>query len=353
MGGCCRRQCDGRDRRLLITTTWRLVVRAAIAVPILLLVSFFLFAALHLLPIDTAAMSLPPTATLAEIAGQRHAMGLDRPIPVQYAIWFNDARHGRFGLSTSLRRDAGALVAAALPATLELAVCAMIVATALGLGGGLLLFRARGTWVEIIGDVGSTLMMSVPDFMWALLLLLAFGVLLPVLPFMGRIDPGLPLPHGSGFLLFDAARSGQFDVLVSALRHLVLPATALGLAFAPPIMRVLRSSLLDVYHEDYIRHARLRGIGETRILLVHALKSAILPTLTLMGVQFGFLFGGTLLIEVIYGTPGIGNLMVDAVRNADLPVIQTVGLSYCVVVLTISMIVDGIVVVLDPRAHPR
>ena len=114
-------------------------------------------------------------------------------------------------------------------------------------------------------------------------------------------------------------------------------------------MRVLRSSLLDVYQEDYVRQARLRGVGETRILARHALKNAILPTLSLMGVQFGFLFGGTLLVEVIYSYPGIGSLMVDAVRNADLPVIQAVGLVYCVAVLMISTAVDALYLVLNPK----
>ncbi len=332
-------------------TGWKLARRVLVSVPILLVVSFLLFAALRLLPVDPAAMSLPPTATLAEIAEKRHAMGLDRSIPAQYGIWLDEALHGRFGTSISLRRDAGALVANALPATIELAVCAMIIASALGLGGGVLLFYLRGTWVEVVGDLGTILLLSVPDFMWALLLLLVFGVLVPVLPFMGRIDPGLSVPRGSGFLLFDALSAGDFAVLRSALRHLALPALALGMAFAPAIMRVLRSSLIDVYHEDYIRQTRLRGVGEVRILLGHALKNAILPTLTLMGVQFGFLFGGTLLIEVIYGTPGIGNLMVDAVRNADLPVIQAVGLSYCVMVLAISMAIDAMVLMLDPRAR--
>ena len=118
-------------------------------------------------------------------------------------------------------------------------------------------------------------------------------------------------------------------------------------------MRVLRSSLLDVYHEDYIRQARLRGVSEWRILWRHALKNASLPTLTLMGVQFGFLFGGTLLVEVIFSYPGLGNLMVDAVRNADLPIIQAVGLTYCVMVLLINTVVDALYVVLNPRLRRR
>ncbi len=133
----------------------------------------------------------------------------------------------------------------------------------------------------------------------------------------------------------------------------MLPAVALGLAFAPPIMRVLRSSLLDVYHDDYMQQARLRGVSEWRLLTRHALKNAALPTLTLMGVQFGFLFGGSLLIEVIFSYPGLGNLMVDAVRNADLPVIQAVGLTYCVLVLAINTAVDALYLALDPRLRRR
>ena len=327
--------------------------RILVAIPILLVVSMLLFMVLRLLPVDPAAMSMPPTATVAEIDAKRREMGLDRPLPEQYAIWLRDALHGEFGRSNQLRREAGTLVAQTLPATVELALAAMLVAAALGLAGGLLLFRVRGGWLEGAGDIGATLMMSLPDFLWALLFILLFGVLLPVLPFMGRLGAGHMQPSGTGFLLVDSLLAGRPDLFWDALRHLVLPACALGIAFAPPIMRVLRSSLLDVYQEDYIHHARLRGVGETRLLLSHALKNAILPTLTLMGVQFGFLFGGTLLIEIIFSYPGLGNLMVDAVRNADLPVIQTVGLAYCVAVLLINTVVDGLYVLLNPRLRAR
>ena len=134
---------------------------------------------------------------------------------------------------------------------------------------------------------------------------------------------------------------------------MILPCFALGIAFSPAIMRVLRSGLLDVYQEDYIQQARLRGLTERQVLLRHALKNAILPTLSLMGVQFGILFGGTLLVEVIYSYPGMGNLMVDAVRNADLPLIQAIGLTYCIVVLLINTAVDSLYVVLNPKLRVR
>ncbi len=327
--------------------------RLVTAVPILFVVSMLLFAALRVLPVDPAAMSMPPNATKDEIEAARREMGLDRPLPEQYVLWLGRAARGDFGRSIHHRRDAGKLVAEALPGTIELAMAAMVVASGLGLGGGLLLFMLRGRRMEPVAETATTLMMSVPDFLWALLFIFVFGVALQAMPFTGRLDPGMKLPGITGFLLLDSVLAGRPDILWSAMVHLLLPAVALGLAFAPPIMRVLRASLIDTYHEDYIRQARLRGISEGRILLRHALKNAILPTLTLMGVQFGFLFGGSLLVEVIYSFPGMGNLMVDAVRNADLPIIQVVGLAYCVVVLVINSLVDGLYLVLNPRLRPR
>jgi ABC-type dipeptide/oligopeptide/nickel transport system permease component len=327
--------------------------RLLAAIPILLVVSALLFCVLRVLPVDPAAMSLPPTATIAEVEAKRREMGLDQPLPQQYLIWLEGARRGDFGLSIHFRREAGSLVAATLPATIELAISAMVLATILGVGGGLLLFHVRGTVFETITDMGSILLLSIPEFLWGLILLFLFGVTLQLLPFTGRLSPGLSQPHITGFLLLDSLLVGRPDMFWNALQHLLLPAIALGLAFSPAIMRVLRSSLFDVYHEDYIQQARLRGLSEGRILLGHALKNAALPTLTLAGVQFGFLFSGTLLVEVIYSYPGMGNLMVDAVRNADLPLIQTVGLTYCIVVLAINTVVDSLYVVLNPKLRVR
>jgi peptide/nickel transport system permease protein len=335
----------------MITTVLKLFARRLLAaIPILLVVSALLFCVLRVLPVDPAAMSLPPSASIAEIDAKRREMGLDRPLSQQYLIWLKGALHGDFGSSIQFRRQAGSLVAESLPATIELAVIAMAVATILGVGGGLLMFRVRNNTVfEVIADLGSILLLSIPEFLWGLILLFLFGVLLQLLPFTGRLSPGLSQPHITGFLLLDALIAGRFDIFWSALRHLILPATALGLAFSPAIMRVLRSSLFDVYQEDYIEQARLRGLSENRILIGHALRNAALPTLTLAGVQFGFLFSGTLLVEVIYSYPGMGNLMVDAVRNADLPLIQTVGLTYCIVVLLINTVIDGLYVLLNPK----
>jgi peptide/nickel transport system permease protein len=323
--------------------------RILVSVVILFIVSALLFCILRLLPVDPAAMSLPPNATLEEIAAKRHAMGLDQPLFRQYLIWAGQVLHGDFGTSIHFRRGVAGLIGSTLPATVELALLAMIVAGTLGIAGGLYLFHVRGTAREPIADAGSIVLLSLPEFLWGLFFILLFGVALELLPFTGRLTAGFQRPVVTGFLLLDTLLVGRPDMFFNALKHMILPSLALGIAFAPTIMRVLRSSLLDVYQEDYIHQARLRGFSERHILLRHALKNAILPTLSLMGVQFGFLFGGTLLIEVIYSYPGLGNLMVDAVRNADLPIIQAVGLTYCVVVLTINTVVDAAYVILNPK----
>jgi peptide/nickel transport system permease protein len=327
--------------------------RLIVALPILAIVSALLFAVLRLLPVDPAAMSLPPTATVAEVEAKRAEMGLDRPLPQQYLIWVKDVAAGDFGTSIHFRRAVAGLIAETLPATIELAVLAMIIASVLGLAGGLYLFHVRGTLKEPVADLGSIVLLSIPEFLWGLFFILLFGVAVPLLPFTGRLSASFQRPAHTGFLLIDTLLAGRLDMFRDALAHMALPSLALGLAFSPAIMRVLRSSLIDVYQEEYIAQARLRGLSERRILVRHALKNAILPTLSLMGVQFGFLFGGTLLVEVIYSYPGLGNLMVDAVRNADLPIIQAVGLTYCVVVLIINTAVDALYLVLDPRLRPR
>jgi ABC-type dipeptide/oligopeptide/nickel transport system permease component len=323
--------------------------RVLVSVAILLIVSALLFCILRILPVDPAAMSLPPNATLGEIEIKRHEMGLDLPLWRQYLIWLGQVAHGDFGTSIHFRRGVAGLIGSTLPATIELAVLAMLIAGTLGIAGGLFLFYVRGSAKEPIADAASIVLLSLPEFLWGLFFILLFGVAIELLPFTGRLSAGFQRPVVTGFLLPDTLLVGRPDMFWDAFKHMMLPSLALGIAFSPTIMRVLRSSLLDVYQEDYIHQARLRGLSEGRILIHHALKNAILPTLSLMGVQFGFLFGGTLLIEVIYSYPGLGNLMVDAVRNADLPIIQAVGLTYCVVVLVINTVVDAAYVILNPK----
>lgn len=324
--------------------------RTLLAIPILLCVSALVFGILRLLPADPIAMSLPPGATAADFEKLRQAFGLDRSIPEQYVIWLGRLLSGDLGTSIYFRRDVGDLVAKALPATLELVAMGLLLGVALGVAGGLAMFSWRGKAGEQVLDLGTTGLMAIPEFLWAILFILAFGVALPILPFIGRLSPDLVLPQPvTGFLLLDSILTGNVRVLGSALWHMVLPSFALAIGVAPLVMRVLRSSLLDVIQEDYVTQARLRGISEHAILVRHALKNAALPTISLIGVQGGFMFGGTVLVEMIFAYPGLGNLMVDAVRNHDLPVIQAVGLVYCMLVLGINAIVDVVYLAANPK----
>lgn len=323
--------------------------RILVAVPLILAVSVLVFAVLRMIPADPVSMAVPPNATKAEIEAMRREMGLHLPIIEQYAIWLGQIVQGDFGRSIAFGQPVLTLIGQSLPATIELVILAAILATAIGLVGGLVMFRLRGGPGEQPADLTSILIMSVPEFLWALFFILLFGVAFNLLPFAGRLPPAETAPSVTGFLLLDCILTGRFGTLLSALEHMILPALALALGTAPLIMRVLRSSLLEVIHEDYIVMARLRGVPERRVITRHAFKNAFLPTLTLMGVQFGFLFGGTLLVEVIYSYPGLGNMMVEAVRNTDLPIIQAAALVYALAVLSINLSVDVAYILLNPK----
>ncbi len=323
--------------------------RFAGAIPTILLLSMVVFFVLRALPADPLAMLLPPNATQADADVVRHALGLDRSIAYQYLVWLRDALTGNLGSSISFREPVTRLIANALPATLELSFVGLALALIISIPGGLLLYGTRGTIIENVLDVLVVCMLSIPAFLWAIFLLLGFGVMLGWLPFAGRVDSGVVMPTGTGFLLIDYLVSFQWGPWKNALAHLVLPAMALALGFSPLVIRVLRSSLLESSEEHYVTVARQRGLTERQIILSHMLRNSALPTITLIGAQFGFLFGGTLLVETIFSYPGIGNLMVQAVRNHDLPLIQGIALVFCVITLLINTIVDVLYVVLNPK----
>ncbi|CAN5478853.1 MAG: ABC transporter permease [Pseudomonadota bacterium] len=323
--------------------------RLAVAIPTLILLSLVVFVVLRLLPVDPLSMMLPPSATAADSAALRQQMGFDKPIPVQFAIWLWEAARGNLGLSINFRQPVTTLMAAAIPATIELALAGLFISLVISIPGGVIAYVLYRRKREAAADLVVTLLQSMPSFLWALLLIVVFGVLWPVLPFSGRVGQDVTLPGITGLALVDLLITGQFNAWLSALSHLLLPALALALSFAPLVIRVLRSGLIDAANEPYVEVARLRGLSETRILWRHMLKNAALPTITMIGVQFGFLFGGALLVEMIFGFPGVGNLMVQAVKGNDLPLIQGIALLFCVLMLGINAIVDVLYAVLNPR----
>jgi ABC-type dipeptide/oligopeptide/nickel transport system permease component len=332
----------------------RLVVQVAtrrllIAIPMIFLLSILVFFILRAIPADPVAMMLPPGASQADAAELRSALGLDKPLWTQYVIWLADAVRGNLGQSIYFREPVSRLIAKTVPATLELSFVALFFALLMSVPGGLGLYALNGKRSEILGDLVVTILLSIPSFLWAIIFILLFGVAFPILPFTGRVSGDTVLPNITGFLLIDFLLTGRFADWLDAAAHLLLPALALAISFSPPVVRVLRSSLLDAERDDYVMVARLRGVSGSRVLFGHMLQNAALPTVTLIGVQFGFLFGGTLLVEVIYSFPGIGNLMVQAVRAHDLPLLQGAALVFCIVVLLTTTIVDAFYIILNPR----
>ena len=323
--------------------------RLLVAIPTLLLLSLVVFVVLRLLPVDPLAMMLPASATAADAAALRQQLGFDKPVPVQFLIWLWEAVRGSLGNSINFRQPVLTLMLAAIPATIELAFTGLLLALLISIPGGVIAYVLYARKREAAADLVVTLLQSIPSFLWALLLIIVFGVLWPVLPFTGRVGQEVSLPGITGLALVDLLLTGQFQAWLSALSHLFLPALALALSFAPLVIRVLRSGLIAAADEPYVEVARLRGVSETRILWRHMLKNAALPTVTMIGVQFGFLFGGALLVEMIFGFPGVGNLMVQAVKGNDLPLIQGIALLFCVLTLAINAVVDVLYALLNPR----
>lgn len=339
--------------RALWTAAFSLLRRCVTVAMQLLAVSIVVFVVLRAIPADPLAMMLPPNATHEDAERMRQAFGLDRSISEQYLIWLGHAVQGDFGNSIQSRIPVTQLISTALPMTIELVICGLIVGISLGFVLGLLTFWGRGTTLERAGEITASFAQSIPEFLWGILLILLFGLWLHALPFIGPIDSRMVVPSRTGFLLIDTLLAGRWDAFGSRLTHLVLPTFAIAMIKAPLIMRLLRSSLVDVYAEDYINSARLRGISESRILFRHALRNASIPTVTLIGVQAAHTFGGTLLIEAIYSLPGLGNLMIGAIRTHDLPLIQGITLTYCAVVLLLNNLVDIAYLWLNPRLRLR
>ena len=326
-----------------------LAARLAARVPMMLAVAVIVFVTLRVMPVDPLGMLLPPNATPADIAALSRALGLDQPLYRQFTLWLGDVLAGDWGRSIQSGLPVGQMILQALPTTLQLVFFGLLGGVSLGVWGAVLAFSRRGTAVERIADALNGLSVAIPEFLWAILLILGIGIGTGWLPFLGPIDAGMTVPRATGFLLLDCLLAGDPAAFASALRHLALPAMAMTLGVAPPIMRVLRASLVEVYGEDYIAAARLRGVPERSLLWRHALRNASLPTVSLIGLQAGTIVGGTLLIETIFGLPGIGALMVSAIGNLDLPVIQGLALTYALAVQVMSMLTDALLLWLNPR----
>jgi ABC-type dipeptide/oligopeptide/nickel transport system permease component len=326
-----------------------IVRRVVMALITLAGVAVIVFVLLRVVPGDPVAMMISPGASAADIAALKAHYGLDAPIPEQFRIWFAGIVTGDFGTSITLHLHVTEVLASRLPATIELSLLALIVAVVLGGSVAIAGTLMRRTIGETVIDGLNSIMLAVPDFIWALALVLLFAVAVPVLPLTGRIDPALAEGFATKFYLTESVLTGRFDVAGNILSHMVMPALALALPLAAVIVRLLKQSLKEAMLQDYVLLARIKGFRELRLVLQEALRNAVGPTLALAGVQFTFLIGGTVIVERIFAYPGIGNLAIDAVINRDFPLIQGLVLLFGLIFILINIGVDLSVAALNPR----
>jgi ABC-type dipeptide/oligopeptide/nickel transport system permease component len=312
-------------------------------------VAVIVFFVIRVVPGNPIAMMLPPGATDADMAQLTALYGLDKSIPQQFLIWGAGVLQGDFGNSITSRQPVLALVLGRLPATLELSIMALVIAVALGGFMALTGTRLRGTKTEAAIDVGNGVALSVPDFLWGLVLILLFGVLVPVFHISGRVTPSLELPFTTNFYLFESVLRLRFDLWADIVAHMFMPALALAIPLAAIIGQLLKQSLKETMNLDYVTLARTKGYSENHVIIAEALPNAILPTLTLVGVQFTFLIGGTVIIERLFSYEGLGNMAIDAVINRDLPLIQGIVILFAVIFTAVNLLVDLCYAALNPK----
>lgn len=312
-------------------------------------VGVVIFCLLRVVPGDPIAMMISPSATPADIAALRAHYGLDRSIIEQFVIWIGDVAQGDFGRSISLKRPVVELVGERLPASLELVFAALVFGV---VSGGLIAVAgtlSRKTAFEPLLDLINGLFLAVPDFIWALALVLLFGVLWPVFPLSGRMDPSVSTDFTTPFYLIESMIRLNLAAMLDILGHMAMPVLALGLPLASIIARTLKEALNEAMVQDYVLLGRLKGMSEIRLVLGEALRNAVGPTLSLTGVQFTFMIGGTVIVERIFSFPGIGSMAIDAVINRDLPLIQGIILAFGTLFIAINIIVDALSNRLNPR----
>ncbi len=331
------------------------LTRLSLIVPTFLGMTLLAFFLIRLVPGD------PIEALAGErgIAPERHAellktYGLDRPLLVQYGLYIGRVLQGDLGRSIVTQAPVLEEFTTLFPATVELALCAMLFAVLVGLPAGIVAAVRRNGWLDH-GVMGLSLTgYSMPIFWWGLLLILLFSVQLGWTPVSGRIDVKYFIEPSTGFLLIDSAMASDKGAWVSALHHLILPTLVLGTNPLAVVARMTRSSMLEVLGEDYIRTARAKGLPAWRVVGLHALRNALIPVVTVIGLQVGVLFTGAILTETIFSWPGVGKWMIEAIARRDYPVLQGGLLLLGAMVMTVNLLVDLTYGIINPRIrHPR
>jgi peptide/nickel transport system permease protein len=326
--------------------------RVVLTIPVLIGLSILVFAIARLLPGDPVQLAAGPNASPAEIADVAREFGLDRPLIVQYWDYATGLVQGDWGRSIFTRRPVAADLAAYLPATLELVLAAMLLAILIGIPAGLMAAVHRDRWPDYISRAVSLGAISMPRFFLGLLLQLLFAMWLGLLPLGGRFPLILdPPPFVTGFLTIDALIAADLEAFTTALRHLTLPAFAMCLSPLATITRMMRASTLEVLQQDYVTTERALGLSQRLIVFKYVFRNAISATLTVIGLYFGWLLGGTVLVETVFDWPGIGLYATQAIVTQDFMPVIGVTLVIGMLFVSVNLVVDLLYGVINPKVR--
>jgi dipeptide transport system permease protein len=324
--------------------------RVSLVIPTFLGVTLLTFALIRLVPGDPIEILVGERGIdPARHAMLRAEMGLDKPLLVQYGIYIADVFQGDLGRSVVTKEPVLSEFFTLFPATIELSVCAMIFALGLGLPAGILAAVRRGSVFDHSVMGVALTGYSMPIFWWGLLLILLFSVNLGWTPVSGRISALFWIEPVTGFLLVDTLLADEAGAFASAVSHLILPAVVLGTIPLAIIARMTRSAMLEVLSEDYVRTARAKGVSPLQLVTVHALRNALIPVITVIGLQVGVLLAGAILTETIFAWPGVGKWLIESVQRRDYPSVQGGVLLIATVVITVNLIVDLMYGLVNPR----
>lgn len=315
----------------------------------IVVISIGIFGIVRLTPGDPAQIMAGVTATPEAVEQIRKDMNLDKPFWIQYGIWAKRALSGDLGLSAETKTPVSQELRKRFAATMELTMMAMIFASVIGVLAGIISAIRRNSLFDYFSMFIAVFGLSVPVFWLGLLLLLIFGLLIPVFPLGGRLPSNVDLVNVTGFYTIDTLLQGDIKNFVVVLKHLFLPSITLATIPTALIARMTRSGMLEVLQSDYIRTARAKGLSESSVIFKHALRNALLPIITVIGLNFAILLAGAVLTEIIFSWPGMARFIVRAVNVRDYPVIQGGILIIAVVVLVVNTITDIFYCIIDPR----
>jgi peptide/nickel transport system permease protein len=331
----------------LIKITERLLA----AFPLMIGVAVVVFIFMRLTPGDPVDVMMGQGGAVSqgEVERLRAEFNLDKPIHEQLLLFLGGLARGDMGNSFSRQQPVARLIGERLPATIELALGAMFFALLIAFPIGIISAVRQNSMVDRVSMGTAFLGISMPSFWLGIVLIMLFSVRLRWLPVQGRIDYDAGLQTVTGFYVLDSLLTGNMAALKSSIRHLILPSIALGAGVAAIVARVLRSSLLEALRSDYVKLARAKGASENRVVMKHALRNALIPTVTVVGLQVGVLLGGNMIIETVFGWPGLGRLVVDSIFNRDFPLVQGAVLVYAFTFIIANLAVDVLYTFLNPK----